>query len=309
MAVEVIKGDLRKVDNVSVPDHLWLRAFVIGYGDEACAERHREALALPTGNVGVLGTSEPPAGWRGAIPGLRLFALRYWHAHTTWGYITWRKTNVPPPPGRGGQMVQYCWQAPKCPVYKWTARGRRLYQAKWRTFRAHPEGRATVKVGYDAIHRCADASWFEWPKGSAPLFWNWGPEYQRVVWDGQPHFMIGALKEPFMRRQAKAKDSLKHELMRAKVVQVRQRGYNEPGDVTSGTHYFCVDMGTSDIRMVYNGTSCGLNACLHAPHYGLLLVKHTLCALMTGYYQCNLDVGEQFLNFKLHRSPAAALWG
>jgi hypothetical protein len=114
--------------------------------------------------------------------------------------------------------------------------------------------------------------------------------------------MIGGLDEPFMQKQAKAKDSLKHELMRAKVVQVRQRGYIKPGNVTSGTHYFYVDKGTSDIRMVYNGTSCGLNACLHALHYGLLLVKHTLRALMMGYYQCNLDVGEQFLNFKLHEA-------
>ena len=46
--------------------------------------------------------------------------------------------------------------------------------------------------------------------------------------------------------------------------------------------------------MVYNGTSCGLNACLHAPHYGLLSVKHTLRSLMSGDYQCDLDVGEQF---------------
>jgi hypothetical protein len=105
-----------------------------------------------------------------------------------------------------------------------------------------------VEVGYNAVHRCADASWFEWPKGSAPLFWNWGPEYQQAVRDGQPHFMIGALEEPFMRKQAKAKDSLKHELMRAKVVQVHQRGYIEPGNITSGTHYFCVDKGTLDYR-------------------------------------------------------------
>ncbi len=63
-----------------------------------------------------------------------------------------------------------------------------------------------------------------------------------------------------------------------------------------------MDKGTSDIRMVYNGTSCGLNACLHAPHYGLLSVKHTLRSLMLGYYQCDLDVGEQFLNFKLHEA-------
>ncbi len=197
-----------------------------------------------------MGASEPPAGWRGAIPGFRLFALRYWRARTTQGYIAWQKTNVPLPSGSGGQMVHYRWQASTCPVYKWTDRGRRLYQAEWRTLRAHPEGRATVEAGYDAIHRCADATWFEWPKGSAPLFWNWGAEYQRAVQDGQPHFMIGSLDEPFMRKQAKAKDSLKHKLMRAKVVEVRERLYIKPGNVTSGTHYFCVDKGTSDIRMV-----------------------------------------------------------
>ncbi len=65
---------------------------------------------------------------------------------------------------------------------------------------------------------------------------------------------------------------------------MHQRGYITPGHVTSRTHYFCVDKGTSDIRMVYNGTSCRLNACLHAPHYGLLSVKHTLQALREGYY-------------------------
>ena len=114
--------------------------------------------------------------------------------------------------------------------------------------------------------------------------------------------MIGTLNEPFMRKQAKAKDYLKNKLIRAKVVQVCQWGYIKPGSVTSGTHYFCVDKWTSDIRMVYNGTSCGLNTCLHAPHYGLLSVKHTLRTLMTCYYQCNLDVGNQFLNFKPHEA-------
>ena len=263
-AAEVTKGNSQKADNASVPDHLWLIACAIGYGEEACAERHREALSLPTGDVGALGVSEPPAGWKGAIPGLRLFALWYWRAHTTRGYIAWRKTNVPLPPGRGGQMVQYRWQSSKFPVYEWTDRGRRLYQAEWQTLRALPEGRAMVEASYDAIHRCADASWFEWPKGSAPLFWNWGPEYQQAVWDGQPHFMIGALDKPFMWKQAKAKDSLKHELTRANVVQVRQRGYIKPGNVTSGKHYFCVDKGTSAAVGEAHPT---------CPHDGLLPVR------------------------------------
>jgi hypothetical protein len=158
-----------------------------------------------------------------------------------------------------------------------------------------------VEAGFDAIHRCADATWFEWSKGSALLFWNWGPEYQREVRDGQPHFMTDSAGTPFLRKQSKARDPHKHKLMRAKVVQVRQRGYIKPGRVVSGTHYFCVDKGTSDIRMVYNGTSCGLNAQLHAPHYSLLSVKHTLRALREGYLQCDLDVQEQFLNYKLHQ--------
>ena len=124
-----------------------------------------------------------------------------------------------------------------------------------------------VEDRYDAIHRCADASWFDWCKGSAPLFWNWGLAYQREVRDGQPHFMMGTPGKPFLREQSKAKDPLKHELMRNKVVQVQRRGYIKPGEVTSGTHYFCVDKGEMDIRMVYNVTGCGLNACLYAPHY------------------------------------------
>jgi hypothetical protein len=249
------------------------------------------------------GQRNTPVDWSGATPGLRLFALRYWQALMTRGYISWQRANVPLPPGSGDPMVQYRWQwgpGGERPVYEWTGTGRRRYKTDWRTLRASSEGKVTVEAGYDAIHHCADASWFEWPKGSAPLFWNWGPEYQQAVQDGQPHFMTGALAEPFMRKQAKAKDPLKHELMRAKVVQVRQWGYITPGWVTSGTHYFCMDKGTLDIRMVYNGTSCGLNECLHAPHYGLLLVKHTLRALRVGYYQCDLDVGKQFLNFKLH---------
>jgi hypothetical protein len=112
--------------------------------------------------------------------------------------------------------------------------------------------------------------------------------------------MMGALETPFMRKQAKARDPLKHELMWVKAVQVRQRGYIKPGEVVSGTHYFCMDKVTSDIRMVYNGTSCSVNTCLYTPHYGLLSVKHTLQALQEEYYQCSLDVREQFLNYKLH---------
>ena len=51
--------------------------------------------------------------------------------------------------------------------------------------------------------------------------------------------------------------------------------------------------------MVYNSTSCGLNLDLWAPHFGLPIFQHTLCALLPVYSQCNMDVGEMSLNFNL----------
>jgi hypothetical protein len=103
-----------------------------------------------------------------------------------------------------------------------------------------------------------------------------------------------------MQPQKGHKDPAKHELVRAKLVQVCKRGYILPGKVVGGTHYFCVDKGADDIRMVYNGTSCRLNDALWAPRFGLPMVKQTLRALLPGYCQCDLDVREQFLNYPLH---------
>ena len=176
----VIKGDHQKANNAAVPDRLWLRAFAIGYRDTAYPVRHLEALNLPpTSQVGFLGEPKPPAGWRGALPGLRLFALRHWRSRMTRDYISWRRENVPIVGcGKGtGPLVQYHWErrsGAEPPVYEWAScqdsglSERRLYKSEWMSMQALTEGAATVEAGYDAIHRCADASWFEWCKGSAP---------------------------------------------------------------------------------------------------------------------------------------------
>ena len=156
-----------------------------------------------------------------------------------------------------------------------------------------------MRAGHDAIRRSAHASWFEWLEGSAPFFWNWGEDYQKDIRDGQRHFLTGPLPV-FLKTQKRHKDPASHELMRRKVVQVRRRGYVSAGPVVSGTHYFSVPKGLDDIRMVYNGTSCGLNDVLWAPRFGLPMVKQTLRALLPGYLQCDLDVGEQFPNYYLH---------
>ena len=63
--------------------------------------------------------------------------------------------------------------------------------------------------------------------------------------------------------------------------------------------YFYAPKGLDDVRIVYNGTGCGLNAVIWAPHFGLPYVSHTLRSSMQGYYQCDLDIGEMFLNYLL----------
>ncbi|KAL3777808.1 hypothetical protein ACHAW5_001786 [Stephanodiscus triporus] len=45
----VVKGDAQKSDGAMIPDHLWLHAFLQGYGLQRVLEEHLQALALPTG--------------------------------------------------------------------------------------------------------------------------------------------------------------------------------------------------------------------------------------------------------------------
>ncbi len=308
--IPVIKGDTQKADGAAVPDHLWVHAFLQGYGCEHHGPRHLRALGLAAGSsVGGLTRPSPPDGWETTASGratlelFRLFALRLWRRRVLRGFFLWRRRNIRVTKGCSpGQMVHQLLSTKRgmgLPHFAWTTRGRASYSSQWRFIREHPDGQATVRAGHDAIRRSAHASWFEWLEGSAPFFWNWGEDYQKDIRDGQRHFLTGPLPV-FLKTQKRHKDPVSHELMRMKVVQVRRRGYVSAGPVVSGTHYFSVPKGLDDIRMVYNGTSCGLNDVLWAPRFGLPTVKQTLQALLPGYLQCDLDVGEQFPNYYLH---------
>ena len=57
-------------------------------------------------------------------------------------------------------------------LFAWTTKGRAFYKAQWTLIRAHPDGRATVRAGHDAIRRSTYASWFERLEGWAPFFWK-----------------------------------------------------------------------------------------------------------------------------------------
>ena len=60
--------------------------------------------------------------------------------------------------------------------------------------------------------------------------------------------------------------------------------------------------GEDNIRLVFNGTSCGLNESTWSSKFWLPM-SNTLTRLLSYDYQVvDLDLGEMFLNFPIHRS-------
>jgi hypothetical protein len=72
------------------------------------------------------------------------------------------------------------------------------------------------------------------------------------------------------------------------------------GHVNSLIQFFDVPK-AKDIGLVYNGRSCGLNKMTWAPNFWLPTLCTALRFLDFNYYSADLDLGEMFLNFPLHR--------
>ena len=65
--------------------------------------------------------------------------------------------------------------------------------------------------------------------------------------------------------------------------------------------YFAVAKGNSDIRVVLNGTSCGLNHATWSANFWLPNANTIVRLLSFGYRMVDIDIGEMFLNFPLHK--------
>jgi hypothetical protein len=89
-----------------------------------------------------------------------------------------------------------------------------------------------------------------------------------------------------------------------KISKVRKRQYILPGYVCSLTDFFSIPKGDSDICIVYNSTSSGLNDVLWVPSFPLPTVNSLLYAVHPNTWMADMDIGEMFLNFVLH----ALLW-
>jgi hypothetical protein len=112
------------------------------------------------------------------------------------------------------------------------------------------------------------------------------------------------IKKPLPRyhRPAQKPKSEQRAKILEKLKKVLERGYMK---VHYDSHFikslidsFPVDK-DGDIRMVYNGTSSGLNDALHAPNFWLPTPSSAARVLGVGYFMVDMDLGEMFLNFPL----------
>ena len=126
--------------------------------------------------------------------------------------------------------------------------------------------RRDIEKGLRVLGQILRSTWWEWTHGSSPLFWRWnGEEQMRAARDGMRIYVQSTL--PRSRRGVKLPrfDVETRKLVSAKVGGMIEKFYLETGRVQTFLHYFAVPKGEDDIRVVFDGTSCGLNETLWCP--------------------------------------------
>jgi hypothetical protein len=158
----------------------------------------------------------------------------------------------------------------------------------------------SLSVASKALAHAADASWWDWDRGSAPFFWRWPKEYQEEIRDGLRPRFIGP-PPTTMRPQLPPRDASVADKERSKLDKFRRRGSVAPPTepILSLMSTFSVAKG-DDIRMVFDASRSGLNEVLFAPWFSLATVDAMARTVDVGYFGADNDYGEMFYNFWLH---------
>jgi hypothetical protein len=88
-------------------------------------------------------------------------------------------------------------------------------------------------------------------------------------------------------------------MIKEKLESFLKKHYLDPVRVLSLISFFHVDKGETDIRMVFNGTTSGINDATHAPWFPLPTIESHLRSVEKGTWLADEDLGEMFLNFLL----------
>ena len=158
-----------------------------------------------------------------------------------------------------------------------------------------------LEAGRRALHSYMGGSFQAWDNGSTLLFWRW-PNAD-LARDGFLPYIRRHL--PRNKTKAQVKSVQSKELMFPKLAKYIKRGYLQWIDskqVQNYMDYFAVPKGKDDIRMVFNGTSCGLNDETWSSSFWLPMSNTMTRCLSYNYKAVDVDLGEMFLNFPVHCS-------
>jgi len=158
-------------------------------------------------------------------------------------------------------------------------------------------------LGRECLNSYLNTSFFGWDKGSTLLYWRWSNDVFKYAKSGFLPCILDQLP-----KSTKAVSTPKQPIfdkIYSKIKKALQRGYlkieSDHKNVMNVIDYFGVEKGESDIRVVFNGTSCGLNDAVWAPNFWLPTSKSMVRALNFNYKAVDIDLGEMFLNFPLHK--------
>ncbi|KAI2498994.1 hypothetical protein MHU86_15498 [Fragilaria crotonensis] len=151
------------------------------------------------------------------------------------------------------------------------------------------------------LRQVLQSKWWEWTFGSALFFWRWnGTEQIMAAREGMRMYVRTPL--PVNRNRMK-KVTLSSEikaLVAEKIEGMGKRFYLEAsGHVSNSLNYFAVPKGETDIRVVFDGTACGLNDTLWAPNFFLPSATSAAMLLTFGTWMADMDFGEMFHNFPM----------
>ena len=134
-------------------------------------------------------------------------------------------------------------------------------------------------------------------------FWRWPLDSICIARDGIVPFIMSHLPQNKKAPQKiKAIDRAK---LVDKILTYIKKGYRvftSEELVHSYIDFFAVSKGLDDIRMVLNGSLCGLNLAIFACNFWLPMSATMTRLLSFGYRVVDMDIGEMFPNFPLHHS-------
>lgn len=165
---------------------------------------------------------------------------------------------------------------------------------------------SVIATGRNILHGFCNhyldaASYMTYPSGSTLIFWRWSAELQRPALLGWPSQVATELPR-CMKIKSTSYSEEDRKRLAEKLGKVISRGYIKlvpKSEVESFMEFFAVPKGEDDIRIVYNGTRCGLTPALWAQKFWLPNADTVLRMMHYNYALGDLDAGEMFLNYPL----------